>query len=349
MPEYLEQVVGIKEVAKKAQVSMSAVSMALAGSSQIADATRQRVREVCRELNYVRPTRQKRQGNGNGQPRFGFILLGSEVRDEAYLDLIRALGRSTTTHGGRLEVHEIPDLADPEALLRGIQEYSHELEGVLLMGLIDSELIEELKLCGISPVILGSVEKHAENERPYSLADSVDTDIVSMGRFAVNRLMERGCRRIGFVCETAPKGMYNDLWLDGYRLAHDRAGVRVAPGLIHIAGESFAGGEPAAEAYAALPALPDGYIIPDARIAASFQAAMAARGSEVDPERMVISGTQTTVRNYHLEDTPALIENIEAMADVAIDLMWRIRGRNTTYGVRALVPFLTRNMGESSG
>ncbi|MGH2245697.1 LacI family DNA-binding transcriptional regulator, partial [Enterococcus faecalis] len=45
--------VGIKDIAKKAGVSISTVSYALNGSSKITEETRTRIQTIAEELNYV--------------------------------------------------------------------------------------------------------------------------------------------------------------------------------------------------------------------------------------------------------------------------------------------------------
>ena len=334
--------VGIKDVAKKAQVSMSAVSMSLTGSSQIGETTRQRVMDVCRELGYVRPVR-KNSGEKE-RVNLGFVLIGSESCDETYVGLLRALSSSVSARGGRLGIHDIPDVSDHEAVLRNIQDYATGSEGLVLMGTIDSNLLEKIKTCGIKLVIVGSAEVQAVYDRPYLVYSSVDTDVVGMGCFTTSWLMMHGYQRIGFICEVITNGMFNDLWLNGYHLAHSRANISLDPELVHVAGETFVGGESAAEAFLAMSEPPDAYVIPDARLASSFCTAMSVRGHVVDPERLVIAGLPNTIRNYNLQNVPMVMEDVETMADVAIDLLWRIRERNTIHNVRILVPFLTRNM-----
>src|SRR5688572_23464673 len=96
MSDMTLRTVGLKEIAKVAGVSISTVSMSLADHPDIRLETKQRIRELSREMGYRKARRTPRPGaaNGaaaNGTRRFGFLLMGSRIEDTAKLALLRAL------------------------------------------------------------------------------------------------------------------------------------------------------------------------------------------------------------------------------------------------------------------
>jgi LacI family transcriptional regulator len=336
-------------IARKAGVSISAVSMALANHPQINPQTRQRIRELSRAMGY---RRRPRSGRGrvaqeDGALRLGFALLGGRIEDESHTYMLGGTSAAATELGHRLEVHAIPahqDL-DQESLNEQALQFSRGLDGLILSGLVSPDLMRELETIGMPHVVIGHVLGQDRLE-PARLGQIVTCDDQDLGRQAVRILHHRGHQSIGFVCETLPQGLWNDRWRRGYRIALMELGLQFEERWVQVVGQRLAGGGPAAQALAAMPDRPTAYVVPDVRVAASFLSTMQSLGRSLSTRDLVISGAEPLRHAYQMSSCAWLGYDHPRLTAVAVRQLCQLCRQPMPCITEVIVPFDSREAPE---
>lgn len=342
--------VRLRDIAEKAEISISAVSMALADHPGIGEQTKRRVRQLSREMGYRSTRVRAESGNGAEKDvyRFGFLLLGARLEDEVVSGCLHGLTTSAATSGDRIEITAIEDASDPHLVARRALEYAKDLDGLLLMGMVGRELLTRLEESNIPSIVLG----HAMvDPGPLKLNNTlvITSDEIAMGLLAAARLIECGHTRIGFLCEHLIKGLAHSHWLAGYAWAHAAAKLPTDPALAHTSGGSAAA-EQAAVAFTQLDAPPTAFVVPDARVAARFLQAMGKRGCKVPDTNIVIGSQVHLVKRYHIEYYPLILEDLDQLAGVAVrELRLLCQQGPRPRLSELLVPFVHRNLPEPAG
>ena len=344
--------IGLKEIAQHAGVSVSTVSMSLSDHPHIKSETKQRIREISRQLGYRRLRRAPRQshgstGNGGAKQRFGFLLMGSRMDDAQKLQTLRALTLSASKLHIRMEVQAIEDMRDAGHLTDQILQYARNLDGVIVSDMVDMTVLAGLESAEVPHVILGHLMAEL-HEVPGHRGQIVTADDVGMGRLATSTLLDNGHRRIAFICERIPKGLWTANWLRGYHIALAEANHAPDPKLVYVAGKAFADTAPAAQAMASLPERqrPSAYIVPDARLAAAFLKSMRERGGAtvVPRESIVISGLRHEVQRFELGDYPWIGYDLDQVAAVAVRQLSQLCNSPMPCASQLTVPLISANL-----
>lgn len=204
----------LTEIAEKAGVSIATVSRILNETGRVSPATRQKVYEAIRELEYGAGL--KRQ-----MPLYQTILaLVPDFYNPFYAGIIE--GAQTTARAGGFEVFLMPtggNYPNPAAFANLIRREG--FSGVLWLSTApDTDLLSMVRQhC---PMVL--VGEYPE-EYPCSY---VSIDDVSAAYRAVNYLITAGCRRIGMI-NCSVKYKYARHRLQGFRQALDQAGLSFNP------------------------------------------------------------------------------------------------------------------------
>ncbi|OHB44053.1 MAG: hypothetical protein A2Y13_02310 [Planctomycetes bacterium GWC2_45_44] len=320
--------------------------MALADHPDINQETKLRVQLLGHKLGYRNRAEQQKQFATNLEKhlpeRFGFMLIGRKLQDEDRVAFLHALTVVSAQNGIRLEISALEPNKNSSELEDHVLTYAKGVDGLLLSGLVEHELLNKLRTAGVPYVVLGH-----SIEDPYETAveneQLVLFDNIKMGRLATNYLLSLGHKRIGFICETIVKGLCNDLWLTGYKIAHIDKGLVPDPELIHVAGKVFAGGATAARAVHALANHPTAYVIPDARTACSFMQEMRANGIKIGPRDIVIGCVPEMEKRYDIEDYPVLIEDYDMMAKVAVRHLIELCTKPMPCRTEIAIPFVAKN------
>ena len=179
----------IRDVARKASVSIATVSMALKGDMRVAQATREKVEKIARLLHYV-PSNLGRALQSNKSRLIGYIL--SDVTHSFFSEIVQGIGEEATAKGYGLLVGITDGSREKEAqILRLFREKS--IDG-LLVSAWHPESVRHLLDCdrGGVPVVVCSGESF--NARiPYVVIDNV-----AGGRIAAEHLIRLGHRRLSY-------------------------------------------------------------------------------------------------------------------------------------------------------
>lgn len=207
----------IKDVARKAGVAQSTVSLVINGKKYISQSTRQKVLKAIRELNYhprrfARVLATRKTGNigfilankyfYQAEPFYTRIFLGTEfeARKHKYYVLLTTVGEEFD-----------PKKSIPRFLME------KNVDGVILTGKVTDALISYIKNSGIPVVLIDYFPK--EGKFPSVLIDNLQGSYE-----AVVHLIKLGHRRIGFIGGSIDHPSINDR-LKGFEQALEEFGL----------------------------------------------------------------------------------------------------------------------------
>ncbi len=210
----------IKEIAMKAGVSQATVSRVMNGTASVSDETKEKVEATIKKFNYEPNLNARKLAGGRG----GSIALVLEESTDQFFSnpfwklVVDGFITFAATHNQHPVLHfhspqkSDRDLAD--ALIRG----NHD--GIAIFGWHhDIAAIEKLIPKDIRVVFGG-------NQGKSSRFTYVGVDNILGGEMATQHLIEQGCRNIVHITGdlTVESGRER---LQGYRNAHNRAGLKV--------------------------------------------------------------------------------------------------------------------------
>lgn len=210
------------DIARLAGVSVSTVSRALSGSSQIPEATRSRIAELARSLNY-----SVNVGAANLRKRdvqtVGVTILGDSMQaisDPFLLSILGAVADALDERGMNLLLSRLKD--DRKHLMAPMVA-SGQVAGLIVIGQLTwHEHLNELARQGVPMAVWGAC-------LPDAMYSVVGGDNERGGYLATRHLLDRGCRRIAFFGDKAhPEA---GLRYQGYRRALDETGIQADPRL----------------------------------------------------------------------------------------------------------------------
>jgi len=181
--------VTLKEVAKRAGVSRSAVSRTFTTGASVSPRTRAKVENAAKELGYELNALASSLTTG----RTKLIgLIANNFHNPLILEVIDLFTRGLQDRGLRPLLVNLTDAIDPAASVRMLRQYS--VDGVIVASsTLPSSFAESFKSAGF-PVV------HAFGR--YSLSPDVHVagiDNVACGRMAAEALVGHGYRRVGFL------------------------------------------------------------------------------------------------------------------------------------------------------
>ncbi len=210
----------ILDVAAAAGVSKSTVSNVVRGVDDVADATRERVLQVMRRLNY-KPNAIARQFAQQRTTMLG-VLVG-DLDNPYYAQMARVVERQAFRRGYtamfcNIEGEEDIAVAGVEALLE------HRIAGVVFLAFIarTPQLEESLRRADVPIVFLGLSE---------DWGDSVGPQDAEGAKLAVQHLLGLGHRRIGYVRTPLVERSGDGARYAGYRSAMRQAGAPATPAI----------------------------------------------------------------------------------------------------------------------
>jgi LacI family transcriptional regulator len=184
----------IRDVARKLNLSITTVSRALDGYSDVAEETRQRVVTMAQEMGYT-PNRAARQLRRRRSDAIGYILpaRASRFADPFYSEFIAGLGDEATKHNLDLLISSAPPGEYAER-----QVYEHWIRGRKVDGLV----INRMRLSDWRVQYLSKSNfPFVTQERSLDSGDyaSVEVDGCYWFRRLVEHLLSSGHRRIAFI------------------------------------------------------------------------------------------------------------------------------------------------------
>jgi LacI family transcriptional regulator len=229
--EVIEGRATIVDVARRAGVSKSTVSLVLGGSSLVAETTRERVSDAMNELGYIYH-RGAATLRGAKSGVIGMVI--NDLSNPFYVEL--AIGIEQACQGGAY----IPFLANTaesavrqHQVIRSMRE--HGAAGLVLapaMGTSASEL---------KPLLAGLPVVQVMRRLPGLRASFVAPENKEGARKATAHLIAVGHRRVAFVGGVSSM-LVREERLAGYRLALDDVGIALDPSLVVETSTNYLGG-----------------------------------------------------------------------------------------------------------
>jgi len=234
--------VTIKEIAQRLGLNASTVSRALSGSDQVSEATRRRVLEVARELNYS-PNLLAQSLVGAAHNLIGCMIL--EFTNPFYIPMIRAIEDMAGKHDYIIFLSE--SRRDITMERHVIERYRRvRAAGVIVMPvLVELSHLQALEDEGTPVVVVG---------RDAPGFDSVNVNNDRSGYLVGQHLTGLGHRHIGYVFSGETYNAPERARLAGLRRALEEAGAEIT--LFEVGNNRLDGGERAAKAWLEHPAPP---------------------------------------------------------------------------------------------
>jgi DNA-binding LacI/PurR family transcriptional regulator len=189
--------VTVKDVARKAEVSVGTVSRVFHNHSNVTEEIRVRVIQAAEELGYRKSVSQEPpQSRSRVLKEIGFLYYtfvddSSATSNPFWSHILHGVEREAHQSNIKVTYKAIYNLAStPRELASTIQDM--KLDGVLLVGPTEKETIEAFKQAGV-PLVL------VDNHIPGLSVDSVLCDNFEGAKLAVNFLIGQGHQHIAFI------------------------------------------------------------------------------------------------------------------------------------------------------
>ncbi|MBN1834249.1 MAG: LacI family DNA-binding transcriptional regulator [Spirochaetales bacterium] len=199
----------IRDIAREAGVSDTAVSLCFQQNSRVSAATREKVLAIARRLNYF-PNRSARNLRYGGSRTIGFVVI--EITNPFYARMIRSAER--IAHGLGYEILFAESHWDAQKEIRIVSNMIENRVAGILMCFCENTT-ESLTFIQQSKLPLIAVDTCPPHYRgPY-----VTNALASAGRMAAEHLLEAGCRHPVFFNASAPMSTFSSfqLLLKGFR------------------------------------------------------------------------------------------------------------------------------------
>lgn len=267
----------IYDVASKAAVSPSTVSRVLNGT-QVSESLAARVHAAVEELGY-RPSSVARNLRRQATMVWGLII--SDIGNPFFTALVRGVEDAAHEAGYSLVLCNSDDDLDKERRYLDIA-LAEKMAGVVISPA--SEATTDLSL-----LVERGVPAVAVDRRVGRLAvDTVLVDNVWGARIATQHLMDAGCTRIA--CITGPTRTTTAAErLQGYRQAHEDAGVDIDDALTVVENFKEDGGYDGAQRLLAAGTRPDGLFVANNLMTVGALEALVDAGVEI-PRDMLLVG-----------------------------------------------------------
>lgn len=277
--------VTMRDVARRAGVSVATVSYVLNGTANVTAETRRSVLEVIEELDY-HPNSFAR-----GLAKRATRTLGIAINRDRYLsdpflmEFVAGIGDTTVAAGYSLLLTPFHNKAD----LALVKE--RRVDGLLLLDTdVDDPRLPQLRQQNFPVVIFG----RAENVRDFPW---IDVDGYAGGGLVVEHLIRLGHRRVAHVA--APQHfMYGRERLRGWYDGLVRAGITPPAAWVVEGDLTEAAGETAVERLLALPEPPTAIFAASDLMAAGVVKAARRRGLRVPEDLAVVGFDDTTMAEW---------------------------------------------------
>jgi LacI family transcriptional regulator len=302
----------IRDVARKAGLSLSTVSLVINNRGYVSPETRESVKKIVRDLSY-HPTRSARglasKTSGNigfilseehffqAEPFYTRIFLGTEfeARDHNYYILL-------TTVGDQFD----PDNSVPRFLLE------RNVDGIIIAGKLNEKLISYIDSLGL-PIVLVDYEMRRANH------SAVLIDNWRGATLAVEHLLSLGHKRIAFIGGDIRHPSLTDRY-EAYQNTLHQAGVFLEEAY-EITDEeetSVRGGTSAAERLFAAGAKPTAIFAANDAMAIGCMRYLKSRGIRI-PQDVAIVGFDDIEMSSHIEPHLTTVRVLkEEMGKIAV-------------------------------
>ncbi|MFZ0390584.1 MAG: LacI family DNA-binding transcriptional regulator [Calditrichia bacterium] len=207
----------IKDVAKKANVSVATVSLVIHNHTRISPETRRKVQRAIRDLNY-HPTRSARRLVSQTSGNIGFICTDDHFsRSEPfYTQIFLGTEFQAREHEYYILLTTIPsDFNRKDKMPQFVLEKN--VDGIIIAGKVPEIFIDRMEAYKMPLVFIDYYFDRKTD--PVVLIDNMDG-----GRQAVEHLVQSGHRNIAFIAGDIQHPSIQERF-QGYKMALDTAGI----------------------------------------------------------------------------------------------------------------------------
>ncbi|MEG0180971.1 MAG: LacI family DNA-binding transcriptional regulator [Peptostreptococcaceae bacterium] len=221
--------VTIKDVAKKAGVSISTVSRVINDSKPVTDEVKQKVLDVIKETGYV-PNPLARSLVTKKSQLIGVII--PEVSDSFVSELVNGIEEVAKMYN--YDILLANTYSDKDQELKSINLLrAKQVEGIVLMSWkVDEEHLDYIQNCGIPAVY---VSKTARNYDVYSVSISNTDATYDMTKY----LIDKGHKKIAFIMTSEDDTVLETERYVGFEKAMKDGNLEINKALIKNAGTTY--------------------------------------------------------------------------------------------------------------
>ncbi len=215
--------VTLKDIANKTGYTINTVSHALKDMGDISEATKAKIRQAAKELNYVEDMAARALRSGKTQT---IAVIVGDISNPFFSNLVRGIEYVAKEHGYSLTIFSSSENSEWEksAIMAA---YSQRVDGIFICPVQENlDNLELLNKIGIPFVLMGRYFKDQKT-------NAVVWDDRKGGEIATRHLIDVGHMNILYIggSEQTSSGKER---LQGYRDAHDKAGISIKESLIHM-------------------------------------------------------------------------------------------------------------------
>lgn len=322
------------DIAERAGLSVTAVSLALGDHPRISLKTKRQVWKIAEELGY-RPTPgsvlRVMQRTSSSLRRIG-LLATVERHDDPFHN---ALVMRLTAAASRLKMNvEIACLTYPDPrseILSQAAEFAAGKEGLIVTGCVDAPLVGALEGMDVPFVILGAPIGRIE-------ADCVTYDGEDAGRLSTAAFLRQGHKRIAFICEPMLPGAAVYRFHQGYMLALLDAGLAPDPSLMVFLHPHR---DPIVDSVSALlkgPGAPTALVVPNPFLAQTVLGWLTETGKRIPIHTLEVKEMLLPA----IQGLPAVLISVERLAEFALRRLQDLCVRHADVPLLTHVPFELR-------
>lgn len=304
----------IRDIAELAGVSISTVSRAVNGRSDVSEETRTMVRRIAREHGYT----ASRDARGLSTGRTGLVGVTLPVIHPTYFSaIVASVAEALDEYDMRMVLCPTQHQHDRELSL--IERLMHgTTDGAILV--LPEESGSELRTLarrGYRYVVVDPAEQPEEDIPAVSAAHSAGADQ------AVRHLLGLGHRRICAI--TGPRGrMATEERLRGYNAAMAGAGVLPGPGLVAESDWTVEGGFAAGARLLALADPPTAIFAFNDQMAIGAMRAARSRGRRIPEELSIVGFDDITEAQFVTPGLTTVRQPLAEMGRMAVSLLVRL-------------------------
>lgn len=307
--------VTIRDIAKKLNLSIAAVSRAMDGYPDISEETRHKVIETAKEMGYI-PNRAARQLRRQKADAIGYILPSETPRfaDPFFSEFLSGLGDETALHPFDLLVSIAPPGAEAEQTIYHTWIQSRKVDGFIL----DRIHLHDWRVRFLAEQVVPFVGLELSLDGiDYP---RVEVDNASSMTSVVAHLVQRNFRHIAFIGGPEQLVIQNER-LKGYRLGLEEMHLAFAPELIVTSDMTGTGGYQATKRLLSIPDPPDAFICINDETAFGALHALRDLGVEIGKD-VAVTGFDGVAASAHSDPPLTTLDiPVHEIAQKLVDLL----------------------------
>lgn len=322
-----KQTITIYDVAREASVSMATVSRVVNGNANVKPATRKKVLDVIEKLDY-RPNAVARGLASKKTTTVGVIV--PDVTNMYFASLARGIDDVATMYKYNIILTNSDSNNEKEVKVLNTL-LSKQVDGIIFMGNeINDKLREEFKRTKTPIVFAGSVDEE-------DLYARVNIDYVAAVQEEVKNLIDRGNRRVAFVCGPLEQAINGKFRLKGYKQALKSAGIPYDEKLVFETDDTYKTGtllQPALMAVNATAAM-----VIDDELAAGIMNGMSDADVKVPDDFEIITSNDTKLTEMVRPKMSSITQPLYDIGAVAMRLLTKLMHNEPVDEKNVLLPY----------